>query len=94
MSVEILDSSNVAFSAILTIGIQLVGWIFAVAFKTEFHYDFFGGLNFIAVAVITLCFNGAYTTRQVLVTAMVIISRAELAGFLAYRVCQREGDAR
>ena len=63
MSVEILDSGYVAFSALLTVGMQLFGFVFAVAFSTEVHYDFFGGLNFIAVAALTLIFNGAYTTR-------------------------------
>jgi len=94
MAVEIIDSYYLVISLILTFGFQLFGWALAVAFKTETFYDFFGGLNYIAVALMTLWFKDTYTTRQVVVTSMVVLSRAELAGFLAYRVCQRSGDAR
>merc|ERR1712070_568702 len=94
MSIEFLDSHYLALAAILSLVIQLIGWVIAVCARTETHYDFFGGINFIAVAVVTMCLKGTYSTREVCVTGLVCLSRAELAGFLAYRVLQREGDAR
>merc|ERR1711871_434172 len=94
MAVEIIDQYYLTFSLIITVAFQLFGWAVAVWFRTETHYDFFGGLNYIAIALMTLCLKETYTIRQVVVTFMVVLSRAELAGFLAYRACQRSGDAR
>ena len=79
MAVEIIDSYYLVISLILTFGFQLFGWALAVAFKTETFYDFFGGLNYSAVALMSLWFKDTYTTRQVVVTSMVVLSRAELA---------------
>jgi len=92
--VQLLDDYYFLSSFIFTVVFQLLGWGIAVAFKTETFYDFFGGVNFIVVAIATLCLQGDYAVRQVIVTGLLTISRGELAGFLAYRVLQREGDAR
>ena len=56
--------------------------------------DFAGSLNFITLAVMTLVLGDAYTPRQIFVTAVVVLSRAYLGGYLLYRVLQRGHDAR
>jgi len=94
MAVEFLDSHYIALSAIVTVVFQLVGWAIAVAAKTEVHYDFFGGLNYILLALLTLFFSGTFYCRQIVLTTAVCLSRGELAGFLAFRVCSRKSDAR
>lgn len=94
MAVEVLDTHYMALCCLFTFGFQLFGWALAVLFKTETFYDFFGGLNFIACALLTLFLKGNYATRQVVVSVLVVASRAWLGGFLAYRVFAREGDSR
>jgi len=88
------DSYYLASSAIITVGLQFIGWAMAVVMKTETFYDLFGGINFIIIALITLLFKDEYSDRQAIVTSLVCVSRAALAGFLAFRVFSREGDAR
>jgi len=56
--------------------------------------DFAGGVNFIVLAVLTLLLGGFYTSRQWIVTAMVVVSRAELGLFLLTRVLTRGKDDR
>jgi len=62
--------------------------------SSEKLYDFAGGANFIVVALLTLCFGGEYSTRQVVATVLVCMSRGVLAGFLLFRVLARGGDGR
>jgi steroid 5-alpha reductase family enzyme len=42
----------------------------------------------------TLIFSGTYHPRQIVLTAMLVVSRLWLAGFLLYRVMDRGHDAR
>jgi steroid 5-alpha reductase family enzyme len=51
-------------------------------------------MNFILLAVMTLCAQGTYYQRQIAITAMVCIARLELAAYLLYRVLKRGKDAR
>jgi len=79
---------------ILTAGLQLGGWAVAVLAKSEKLFDFAGGINFILVALLTLCLGDEFSARQVAVTSLLCISRGTLAGFLLFRVLARGGDAR
>lgn len=56
--------------------------------------DFAGSTNFILIALLTFFANGAFTSRQIAITVLVCIARAELAGYLLYRVCKRGKDER
>ena len=51
-------------------GIQLVGWAFAAALKTEKFYDLCGSLAFASTAALTFASSGGLA-RQVLATSMV-----------------------
>lgn len=94
MAVEVLDSHYLALMCIITVVFQLLGWVVSVALRTEAHFDFLGGLNYILVALLSLFLKGSYTARQLAATAVVVSSRAELAAFLAFRVVMRGGDTR
>lgn len=53
-----------------------------------------GSTNFIVLGVMSLVLGGEYAPRQILLTAMLIVSRLWLAAFLLYRVLQRGKDDR
>jgi steroid 5-alpha reductase family enzyme len=79
---------------ILTVGYQYLAFISAAIFKSEKLFDFAGGTNFMAVAIVTLVLEGSYNTRSLFAVIIVCFSRAYLAGFLAFRVLKRKGDGR
>jgi hypothetical protein len=53
----------------IDMGIQLVGWAFSAALKTEKYYDLCGSLAFASTAALTFA-NSGMLPRQVLATAM------------------------
>ena len=69
---------------------------FAVAATCKFDLltDFAGGLNFMALAILSFVDGGHFHTRQAVITAIVLVCRAELGLFLLFRVCKRGSDAR
>lgn len=89
------DVANVGICALVTVALQLLG--FAIAYTCQFDTvtDFFGSTNFIIIALLTL-FAGpsASAPRALALTILVVISRAELAAYLLYRVLRRGKDAR
>lgn len=88
------DTHQYGFCFLITCALQLS--CFAVAYTCKFDLitDFAGSMNFVLLGVITLVLGGDYDTRQVVVTAMLCVSRVELALFLFYRVCKRKSDGR
>jgi steroid 5-alpha reductase family enzyme len=66
----------------------------AQSFQFDKITDFAGSANFVILAVLTLCCGGQYHPRQIAVTAMLCVSRIELAIFLLWRVIKRGRDAR
>lgn len=92
--IQIWDEHYFAFTAVLTIGIQLA--CFFVAYKCHFDLitDFAGSMNKVLLAVITLYLKGTFFPRQIILTVLLVVSRTELALFLFYRVCSRKKDGR
>merc|ERR1711904_739579 len=90
----IIDEHYYALSAIVTVCFQLA--CFAVAFTCNFDTitDLAGSTHFVLLVLLTLCLGDTFSSRQVVMTGLVCLSRLELAGFLLYRVCQRGKDAR
>lgn len=88
------DPNYLGFAFVVTAGIQLS--CFAIAYSCRFDLitDFAGSTNFVVLAIATLLLSDTYYSRQIAVTAMLCISRLELALFLLYRVCTRKKDAR
>ena len=61
--------------------------------------DLSAGINFVLLAILSFVWGGhedpaGYTTRRIVITAIVAASRLELGAFLFYRVVSRGKDAR
>jgi len=94
MSVDLLDDRYFLINLILTVTMQMLGFVVSALCKSEQLFDFIGGLNFIACAVMTMVLKDSYDGRTVAIVTVVISSRLYLAGFLAFRVIKRKGDSR
>lgn len=70
------------------------GWLVSQIVGKLSVIDIFWGLGFIVVAISTLLFNGAYLTRQVLVTTLVILWGARLAFYIYVRNKNKPEDFR
>lgn len=66
----------------------------AATCKFDLLTDFAGSTNFMLLAIVSLCAQGVYSTRQIFVTVIIMCCRLELALFLLVRVCIRKNDAR
>lgn len=89
-----LDDHLLALTAIITVGYQLVFFIVTYVLRFDKVTDFAGSTNFIILAIVTLTVGGAYTTRQIVVSALVIAWGVRLGGFLLYRILQWGEDRR
>ena len=87
-----LSSAYIA-TAVLDVGLQLVGWAISVALKTEKIYDFFGTGTFLAVNVLTVAWGGAANARSTAAFVAVTLWALRLGGFLTLRAA-RLGDSR
>jgi steroid 5-alpha reductase family enzyme len=88
------QASIFSISAGLTLGIQLTGFAFAYALKTEVFYDILGGFNYLALAIFTGCVTPDFGPRSIISTTLFICSRSWLLLFLAWRAHERKGDSR
>jgi len=89
--------SMVAFSAILCFGIQMTAWVPASLLQTERFYDLTGGLTYIILAIATLMLGAKDeepSTRELIVTALVIIWAVRLSSFLFLRIHHAGKDGR
>lgn len=80
--------------AVVTVVLQLACFFIAFTCKFDTITDFAGGMTFTLLAVMTLLLGGLCSTRQIVVTSMVVLTRTELALILLYRVVKRGRDAR
>ena len=89
--------SMVAFSAILCFGIQMTAWVPASLLQTERFYDLTGGLTYIILAIATLVLGAKDeepSTRELIVTVLVVIWAIRLASFLFLRIHHAGKDGR
>jgi len=73
-------------TAIITLGYQFCFFIITAVFRIDKVTDFAGGTNFAILSIVTLCVNGTYYARQIVVSVLVIVWAARLAGFLLTRI--------
>ena len=90
------------FALCLGVTVAMQCSFFAIAFLCAFDKvtDLAGSTNFIVLGVLTLFLHEQgfaledITTRQLVLTSLVCITRAELAAYLLYRVLKRGRDSR
>lgn len=83
-----------ADGAILTFGLQFVGFTIAAILQTEIFYDILGGLNFLLLAVLSTGATSAAFDKTTVFAGLFAISRGWLLVFLAWRAHHRKGDSR
>lgn len=74
-SMEILPGDNhfLALSGIVTVGLQLTCFFIAYICGFDKITDLAGSLNFVLVALLTLCGASYYSPRAIMITAMVVV---------------------
>ncbi|KAJ0971632.1 hypothetical protein J5N97_019591 [Dioscorea zingiberensis] len=90
----LLDSHFLAFTALVTVGYQLVFFIVTALLKFDKVTDFAGSTNFIILGVLTLSIKGAWHFRQIVLTVLVVIWGLRLGLFLLMRILQWGEDRR
>lgn len=88
------DDHMLLITWIVTVAMQLLFFFIAYMFNFDKVTDFAGSTNFILIALLTLCYSNFYYYRQILITALILISKGYLGVFLLKRVLVRGKDAR
>ena len=70
MAVQVFDDSHLAICAIITVAMQLIFFTIAATFQFDKVTDFAGGVNFIILAVVTLCLGQVRDTLKLLAMAL------------------------
>lgn len=97
-------SADLFFHRVLT-EVRLGAWVLCSGRSSPRSYffmqitDLSAGINFVVLAILSFVWGGhndpaGYTTRRIVITAIVAASRLELGAFLFYRVVSRGKDAR
>lgn len=92
--VELLDEHYFLICLIVTVAMQLICFAIAYSLRIDKITDLAGSTNFILIALLSFFLEGTYHTRQIVLTTLLCVTRAELAGFLLWRVLSRKKDAR
>lgn len=75
-------------------GLQILAFIPAWIFDTEFFYDLTGGITFISITLISTLSNPKLTNQQYLAACLVGIWSMRLTSFLFLRIKKRGEDSR
>ena len=81
-------------AAIISLGIQVLFFIFAAALKTDKVTDLSYSLTFVLLAVVLLIGAGVYQPAQVLVASLILIWGLRLGGYLFVRIVNIKKDER
>lgn len=90
----VLDAHYLAFTALLSVGYQLVFFIITATLRFDKLTDFAGGTGFILNALVTLVVSGGYHPRQIVLSALQIGWGLRLALFLLFRILKWGEDKR
>lgn len=90
----VLDDNHLAICALVTIAMQFTFFLIACSCKFDKVTDFAGGTNFVILAVLTFLLCETYKTRQIIVTAFVVVWGLRLSGYLLYRIIKIGEDNR
>lgn len=90
----VLDSHYLAFTALLSVGYQLVFFAITATFRFDKLTDFAGGTGFILNALVTMVVSGGYHPRQVVLSSLQMAWGLRLALFLLFRILKWGEDKR
>ena len=96
------DDHHLALTGLVTVALQLVCFFIAYLLQFDKITDFAGSGNFVLLALLTFFVGGsgwaaggaALNARAAILTALVVVTRVELALYLLYRVLMRGKDER
>lgn len=88
------DTHALAATAIITVGLQFLTWLFSVVTHKDTLTDFSGSLNFVVIALYSFFYSHNFFPRQILTTVLIVVSRVELGAYLFTRVLRRGRDSR
>ncbi|XP_021909101.1 uncharacterized protein LOC110823105 isoform X2 [Carica papaya] len=90
----VLDSHFLAFTAIVTVGYQLLFFIVTALLKFDKVTDFAGSTNFVIIALLTFLIRGTWHFRQIILTLLVVSWGLRLGLFLLMRILKWGEDRR
>lgn len=94
MFVDAVDPFYLGLTAIISFGMQIVGFTIAFTLKTDVITDFWSALTAIVLILFTLNFGAAYTARNIVASIFGMLWAARLGGFQLFRVAKMGGDSR
>ncbi|KAJ8903617.1 hypothetical protein NDN08_004719 [Rhodosorus marinus] len=94
MAVQVLDENYLGITALVLFGWNFIFFLIAYAFKFDKVTDFAGGTGFSIAALLTFLLNQTYFPRQIVMTVLVMVWSARLAGFLLWRILKWGEDNR
>lgn len=89
-----IDEYNFTLCIALDISMQCLFFVIAVVFQFDKISDFAGGINFIAIALLTHYLSQNQDSRQTMLTVYVCIWGFRLSSYLFYRIMKIGRDAR
>ncbi|CAA7269282.1 unnamed protein product [Cyclocybe aegerita] len=92
--VQALDRFYLAFTLLVTVGYQLLGFTIAWTLQFDKITDFTGGSNFFLLALLTLLCGNTFHARNVVASVLVMVWAVRIAGFLLFRVLKTGSDTR
>ncbi|KDN53398.1 DUF1295-domain-containing protein [Tilletiaria anomala UBC 951] len=94
MAVYVLDKYNLAFTFLISLGWQALGFAIAFGLQIDTITDFWSAVNFFALALITLCLGGQYDGRNIAASTLVMIWAVRLGAWQLFRMLKMGGDKR
>lgn len=94
MFVSALDPFYLGLTAIISGGMQIVGFAIAFILKTDMITDFWSTLTATFLILVTLNFGAAYTARNIVASVFGMFWALRLGGFQLFRVAKMGGDSR
>ncbi|KAI7412978.1 oxidoreductase-like protein [Hortaea werneckii] len=91
---HVLHDYYLAITLLITVAYQLIGFSIAFTLKFDKLTDFWGGSNFVILAIITLSMSGTTNARQIVTSIFLIVWASRLAGFLLFRILKTGKDDR
>lgn len=94
MFVAAIDPYYLGLTAIISAGMQIVGFTIAYTLQIDTITDFWSALTTVFMLLITLNFGAAYTARNIIASIFGMLWAVRLGGFQLFRMLKMGGDSR